>query len=617
LGILLILNKIKMKGKIYLWVLAFIMIAVSSCKKEPEEVKPDTTANQTRTAILDTTDATPGDVVMINFSTPLTQQTYEIDLGDRKATLVRTSSNQGHILIPAIQVGPITFDLSSVGVKDKLTLEINNYTAITDPDPVFAQYKTSLTEAMAYVQELSQDTISPVSNENVQLMKNLESNFDAIFATLTTEEKIEAAYFISKMKFNKFDFSSIRNNPAAPSALRMSAGDRSNRISAIGGAFVASSTTTVAGIFICVAGMWAPEPTGLTKVLGIAGAATSTVAILVSMKLLDELGNEMGVQFSFANLLSSNSRLAASDISLTNGVAKSFQIQSSYRRLMTADASSSSSFIKKIFASINEFNDAYNKFKDAINYAKSWFLAGPPVISPFTLPIETSIVSKTILTPAENLSITNVSNPAITVTYTKNANDVNIKATSTNIQVVTSFTFDIVYNDTDLGITNKKTINATYDPISSKLFGDWIATQYDNFGTDVLTTWYTGSLGGCSGGNNYFKYDGWKIKFKPDGTFENFQGYASGSYKEYVPNGGIVCSNRSTVTFYPTTYNGTYNFANFNKYGQLLIYLKTVNGAVAGTVVDSDFVLTLVDDNTMNLIYSYNGYERKIVLTRQ
>lgn len=445
------------------FLIACCFVFFVGCKKGIQEpLKEDLKTELT--AISDTGAATPGDVVALQFNGPLEKETYQIAVGAKIVTLSKTAPQEGQFVVPVLAPGAVSIDLNAAGIKAPLSIVINNYQAITDPDAAYMIFKGNVSSSVDYVTQLSQDTISPASSMDVELLKNFQKNADALYASLSNDEKIEACYFLAKAKFDRFDFSALRNDTAMTGYFKTNQDARSERFIRIGEKFVIASTTTVAGLAICVAGMYAPEPTGITKLIGIGGAAAATLSIIIARKALDELGNEIGIQFSMESLLANQKMLANPSISLRKDVTSKVVFYSKYRTLMTTDVSNSSLFIQGVFTSINSFQNSYNRFIDGVNTVRSWFLLGPPVLAPFTNPVKTALVTKTIVTPAFYLKLNNVSDPDIKISYVKGTNTLNVTATSTTVTTKKSLTVDIIYENTKLGITNKQTIDVSYSP---------------------------------------------------------------------------------------------------------------------------------------------------------
>ena len=440
--------------------LIFLLFTVSSCIENNDGPKIPASGLK---AVLDSVSATPGDIVWLTFNADIPQETYKISIEGKPADLIRNEIRHAWFIMPVLDQGPASIDLNSLEIIAPLIITINDYKVITDPDPVYNMFKSGLNGSVEYITQLSKDTISPVSAANVKLLVDLQKNADALYATLTTEEKIQACYFLEKAKFEQVDFASVRSMKSKDSTLKSFSDARSDRFMTLGKIFVVSTTTTVAGIAICVAGFWAPEPTGLTKLIGIGAAATATVSIIVSLKAIDELAEELGVQFSFENLLSNKKAVGLNSIlSLDNNIESNVQFYSNYRTLITSDAGSTSAFLVNLFESINSLQSSYNSFKTGINRVKSWFLFSEPVVPDFVNPIKASAVSKPFLTPGANLKLINVTDPGIQLTFRRLSNSLAITASSTTVFGTKDLKFDVVYEDPNLGISTKQTIDLTF-----------------------------------------------------------------------------------------------------------------------------------------------------------
>ncbi|WP_276482642.1 hypothetical protein [Paraflavitalea pollutisoli] len=512
------------------------LIILAGCSKNNTETPVDPNPVEEKTATFITTNATPGGSVVLETSFPLSSATYKITVGGKPATLVKLNNQQAGFILPVVPAGAITVDLTAIGVKPA-AYTVGTYSAITEAQPVISSFISDLNKAVALLEKQQEDTIRQVSASRVAMAKSLRDNFQALYATLPDADRLELAYHLQQMKFNGSD--PLVNGKQVMNTTNLR--DPADRLVTLGELVITHTTLTISGMAIAVIGFYAPEPTLLSKVLGIAAGAFAVANLAQTWRLIDEFADEFGKQTQFKELSTDGGRVAqpagqqarADNVKMMNKVALQFSFTSEFQTFSSQDAQSTNAFTKSIFTALDKLSVSYEKFSAAVNYAKSWFSAGAPALETYVSPIRKTPASTTMITPSSKLSFNNVSDPGIQVTYVNNAdNTVTIKASSETVKTEKTFSFDVVYNHAKLGISNKKTINATFNPNSNewmaRLIGsNWKLTYYLRM-TPQKYQEYTASYNRNPDGASYvpdtdnrlrIKDYPTEISFKSDSTF--------------------------------------------------------------------------------------------------
>lgn len=474
-------------SRIFNLLLLLILFGAGSCSKGSKNA-PDTGGPSTNnTVTFATAGATPGTQVILETSFPLTASSYKITVGGKAVTLIKLEEKKAGFIMPLVAQGAINVDLASLGLKTQ-SYTVGAYTAITQPQQVIDGFINDLNKAVTQLETRMTDTIQTIPAEKVNLVKNLRANFNTLYATMNAEEKQELAYGLQKFRFN-FSDPLVNGRKVDNAAMLRDPGDD---IVTLGKVVVTNVTLTVSAISISILGFYAPEPTLLSKVLGLAAGAYAAASFAETLRLTEKLADNIGQQGNFKEYSSENGRLApvtATDMAkegftdMINKVPLKFTFQSEFRSLSKQDASRGNDFVNTLFAGIDNLGENYNKLVAAINYAKSWFSDGPPALTPFVSPIRTVPLTAIRSTPSDNITINNVSVTDIQVIFVKNSdNTVTIKAASETVKAVKDFSFDVVYTNAQLGISNKLKVNATFQPLTNewiaKLLGTWKINYY-------------------------------------------------------------------------------------------------------------------------------------------
>lgn len=477
-------------------ILLIISIALLSCKQN-EEIT-DYTANSKLIALTDTAKATPGDIVSVTFDAAPAKNTYNIGIAGKVVQLYQIEGTKYQFRVPEIPAGKAVIDLSAVGIKTPLSIEIMNYQVITNPAVVINNFTTDFNNAVSEIDAKMNDSIVYLSKADQDMIHSFKENIDKALSTLTDEQKKEVAYYLKNIDIKSTMSQANTANPKyIYSPLFRSPNDAGDKFMAIGKVFVTAVVGVAAGIAISIAGIAAPEPTPVTKVIGIIAGAGAAVSFLIAKEMLNKLSNEMGIQFSWSNLMSSNKvRAATADLELYNGMTKSVQFNAGFRALTISDSQSSSFFLKSIFSSITTLENTYNSFKSNIEKVSSWFPFGKPVLPPFVSPVKAHISSVITASPVDKLSFENISDKSISLSFAKNTtlNKVDITATGTEATADKYFTFDVVYKHPDLGIENRKTISARYVSVDSAAIyrqavnGTWQVTNLESANASYTLT---------------------------------------------------------------------------------------------------------------------------------
>ncbi len=473
--------------------LLIVALITPGCKKEVEQPTTPVIPITSRTATLDKSAVTPGDMVVVTTSVDLDAiQSWEIGVGGRRLQLVKTDIRQAVFVVPVLPAGALVLDLTAVGVQAPPSLTMSAYAPIQDPDQVFTTFNARLTTAVTRLAAMGQDTLSPTAAQNVTLLRSLQQTFGTLQTSLSASEKLEAAYALQKMSFEAVDFAALPP--------RRLTGDPADAFIVVGQLFVDHMVTTVSCVGLFAFAIKAPEGF-YTKIVAVAAAAAAVYQLAQATKLIEELANRFDL---VASLNLTGSPGSGAPFTFSNGSTANATVSAVGRRMASADARASA-LLGRIFSSLERLQSLNQAFIDGYNRVRSWFGSGSNALAPYVTPLKDAVARRNKALSANLVRIRNVSNSAISVVATAINNTLTLRATST-ITTRTPFTMDATYDNTALGISVTQRVNAEFVPNDSLAY----------FRNAVVGTWDVKMVWSGPGTNTSFGYDVFELA--PNGT---------------------------------------------------------------------------------------------------
>lgn len=448
-----------------------LLLLVSGCEKTSDKPTPSTPAVTDQSVTLDRTTVTPGDVVVVTpaFDLDSTKSGWEIFVGGRKVQLARMETRRAAFVVPMVAAGTLTLDLSALGVQSPPVLTMSNYALIANPDQVIADFGTKLTAALTHLDQMAQDSLSPTPAQDVALVRTLQRELSTVQASLSPSQKMEAAFALQKMTFDRFDFAAIPP--------RRLTGDPADELINLGVQLTAKMVYVALATEVFMGAAAFPDP--FSKFIAIAATATAVYQMVQAFKLIGRISDRFDMIHSIEDLLGTGpTSLATLTTSPSN-----FAVSAQARTIQIGDANASSA-LQAIFLAERTFSRLRRGFDFRYNQIRSLLGATNAALTPYVNPIRQAALRRKKVMAANLVRIRNVSNSAINVVATALNNTLTLRATS-SITTTTPFTFDITYNNAALGLNASKTINAEFKPATDStaffqqaVVGNWVSTWY-------------------------------------------------------------------------------------------------------------------------------------------
>lgn len=477
----------------------FAFFILGSCKKlDTPDPTPFPPAGNTKDIFLLTTSATPGELVLAQANFTLEKDTASITVGDKVVIAVKLDSNRIAFVMPLLPSSTsaiIRYD--KMGLAKQLSISVSSYTPIAQPDVVYNQFIKELDETQQLFATYEIDTIISLDPKYRQMLQYVRQNFAIKYASFTTEQKTEVAY---SLRFNmisdqdyKVDFENLLFF-ARPQADPGDAGDACKRVigkilgrsGSAGIKMLRGGALGATGSVMITLGV-DPFTKGAGVILAGAGVALFVQGAneYIEAHAYDQMLNNM---FSLRDLGFESQRITSAPIVLVKDVETPVIFKGTFRTIIQSDAASPNLLAKEGFVVKTKLGELKAIAEKAYSQIKL-FLLGNGSQLPATIPqFGTTSLSKMLVMQGAKLSISNVSNSAITVAYIKEEGSLKIKATSTTLTIQTPFTFDLTYSNSNTGTTITDKIDAVYKAFSYKvgfLDGTPVGTAQLTFSKDV------------------------------------------------------------------------------------------------------------------------------------
>ncbi len=453
-----------------LFVIIFVsfLIVSNSCKKEkPEDIKHQPTE---KTITLLTDNVEPGQIVLSQASeAPIINSNTKIAVNGQAVTVFDAGDNKIGFLMPVLPSGKVLVDYTDAGFTKTLNVTIRDYSLITNPLQVTANFTSQIEKSIKNLDAHAQNKFSTVSIDDIELVKYLNQTIKDNINSLTETEKLQLAYYLRANTPNPDDLildtvksefilgkKSSATDPGEVLVQKALSYDKNLLIGV---------PTTIAGWGFAII----PSPTLIEK-LAAAGLLTTGLVHLAAAKSDAEyVANLTGV----ADKIVEPFQKRATKLILRNETDEKVYFKGVYRTINQEDSKSQNSILKLIFNGNKRLTYGYNTSVNLSNKIISWFPWKTPKIPQYSNPIGTKSGFREIYLPGTKIMLEQVSSPEIKLIYSTNEGYVAIKASSEKIIKETDFTFKAKFTDDALGIKLEKQIDATFKP-KFTILGKWL-----------------------------------------------------------------------------------------------------------------------------------------------
>ncbi|WP_341836103.1 Ig-like domain-containing protein [Chitinophaga pollutisoli] len=420
-----------------------------------------------RTVTLDVQTGLPGHIIKAKFNFPLVAESGEITAGGQKTVIAKVEDSAAVFILPYLPSGDVKIDFSALEVKTPASFKIASYTPVSAPDAVKDRM-------VAIMNEIAADITLP--DGYASSVAAIRDNFVAGYQKLTAAEKAQVAFMFEQSMLQSPPAVNLRQAPGAsklddfkaPTSISSDKEYREVMIQCIG-LYTLSGTNLVLGATMMAA------PTGVTQVAGAAVIGTSLYCFkqaLACKRLLTLYSKDTksveSVQQGSSYSGNREAGRQSEDASAEKEERMVFEMDISYEMNVVAlhvslAMDSKSPVINKFLTELQRLTNSINATITKVNNLKNW-LVRTPNIPPLDFGIPATGIASSLAVKAEDVTLANISNPAITITKTVKDGKLIVKASSSTLTTDTEFTVDFVFGQPFLGISNHLTVAALYSP---------------------------------------------------------------------------------------------------------------------------------------------------------
>lgn len=533
-----------------------IFICIFSCKKSDKATENNPAENKI-TYTVDSLSIQPGLFLTLKGSEFLTKDTCTVQLAGRSIVLAKIDSFHYVFFVPVLNPGTYKLDLTNLNSGNNPEVVIRNYAVISNPDDVIT---TAMKNYNNIIDSLVKNSINnAVTSTDATFIHQLMDQLSANMQLCSAQEKLLLAYQFQNMDLDK-TFAEKSNLDTAHLAFKPieQKDEVGNKLifyvikgeNATVNALIA--IPIVAGSIFLAAKVKQP----LLIVAAIAAIGNLYIKTRSATKANEETFDFTGTALDPITEVNGNGT-TANPIVVSAGKIFLETLQSSYRTLFKSDETSLNKDISNLIKVVYELvkKDAIIKslFDNLKSQLNTYFNIVTVSYSAYVSPVLGTAKQKIAKINNEFVSVSNVSNPAITVTAVddgKNGLKLTFDNPSKNIATKTDFNFRLTY--TQAAIDNKVSITeqATFTPASRPTITTTIPSSI------TLTSAISGGIITNDGGTNILAKG---LTHSLDSNFANSKSIdgGNGSNTFLIRINGLTPSTKYYIRAYATNSAGT------------------------------------------------------------
>lgn len=436
--------------------LLLALFFAAGCSKEDKKTDPPV---ETIALSIDTAQVLPGDAVMIKSGKPITTAEVNITLNGATVKGYASGDSAYVFIVPVIAPGTVSLSIPAIPNSNTLSLEVKNYTRISDPQPIIDEYVAKRNKSIDSVTKTVAGSNFQLSPQSIVLLNQIKEEWDVQMSNLSATDKELLAYVLQRNMPDPSQYS-FEELPAGyfakPGDVK---GDVGDKLVAMAKAYVTVQSVCIGTIpFLIASGVSfviAPNPVSALVFLGV--FTTFIISRESAIRRAQEVGRLKGV----AEAVLETDALKPAEF--FNNSEKSLSMSVGFRNLSTTDASLQQD-ITSAFTTEQSF---INKDKEvetmyAKATAKTTKLKG-------AYPSYAGIIGKqakgtmTLSIEGSNIQVKGVSDPRIGYSSTLSGTTKKVKITSTATTEI-NFNLQVAYKRTLDGKEFTKDIACLYKP---------------------------------------------------------------------------------------------------------------------------------------------------------
>lgn len=431
------------------------------------------------TATISLLKAEPGEQATIRFSQAIKKEVLSVNLNTVPIKAYPLNDSIYSFIVPVIAPGDYNVTFQDLPLLSKLNLSIVSYPIITQAQPIVDSFSNAVNKSIDSLVKLSNSPVAPINKVIIPFVKQFQEELNTSYASLTTEEKVQFAYFVRQ---NKIDFSSLTSSTLPPLFYNNSIDnfrDPGEELIKVSQEFAARVVIAVGTIPVLLgsAGLFIYSPTPFTATLLSASFLGYIIAREAASKKGAEVGKLNGVVETLTDIFSSNQNNSTqfiknlqSEISILSthsipsfkpNVPKIITFKVEFRNLIKTDVG----LHNNITAAIKSDEDIVAEDKNIeLKFAKAKTLLKKVNLDwvSFTSKIPNSIIKKVAYSvPASSIVLKSISDNRLTYTSTNLDTGISVRVNSAIAQNI-DFNLSIGYKSNLINKNIEKTFPAKF-----------------------------------------------------------------------------------------------------------------------------------------------------------
>lgn len=425
----------------------------NSCKKESASKKENNPINSSTSYTLSSYELLPMQMVTLKASQSILDSNLRVSVNNEALVLTKVSETEFNFLCPILHPGSYKIIFEN---KSELSFNVKIYdTLIQNPETNFSLFKSEIDQLTTNLQNSTLSNKTEIANEFLYY----KSALDEITSKITSQEKLQLAYFIHSNGFDKSDFSDEWNLNIPDSFLgKSSSFDPTNAANVFVKKYTAAKLNFIVFMSAAVALFKTPEPTNISKGLAVISSFVAATNVAIMYRLIDKELPVLIVKASGIEALQKK----PSVITFYNNNPSDIDYLGTFTNIVAEDKDKN--IMPSLFSGISEMNEKLNLFYDAYLNIKSWFSASQPTKNKKLFVVGNTIKQKQFYLNPDFLSIKSVSNPQINLRLINEGGMPQILASSTTINTETNFSFTLSYKQESINNSYEQTFTAVLKP---------------------------------------------------------------------------------------------------------------------------------------------------------
>jgi len=424
-----------------------IVLMVMSCKKE------ETNPEESITYTLEVSEALPMQQVIVISSDSTSKVSQMLKIQDQSVELRKINGKEWRFLCPVLSPGKYTIQFEN---KFELDFTVQVYTPIQNPETNLDLFKNEIGDIETSIAGLETDTKQDMLN----MLSYYKQALQESWTSLTPEEKLQLAYFISSNKYDQPGFSDVflTDIPDSLTSKRAAIFDATDAADLFIINYTSAKFNYLLSSGTAIAFFLAPDPTFITKGLAVVSAISAITNLAVIYRLIDH--DLPKLLMKAVDIEAFKKRSAV--LYFVENQPLELKSTGTFNNLTAKDGNAG--IFPDLFAGVIQINEKIKSFYNGYRKVKSWFMAAAPVENEKLLLIGSAVEQKQLYLNPKYISVKSVSRQDIDVKLSTIGSQMFLTAKGTGLTTRTSFSITLKYNQANIKHAVEETILAELDP---------------------------------------------------------------------------------------------------------------------------------------------------------